>query len=105
MQVNTVQTKIDGDLFGKLRNCEYLCNQKSIGYGCDAEGSEGGPANWEIDEQQEKFIEQWAKAANLWEDDSEHILTAEFGPKYLKLPNNLPQSSNFTIFLCTFASC
>jgi hypothetical protein len=34
MQVNTVQTKIDGDLFGKLRNCEYLCNQKSIGYGC-----------------------------------------------------------------------
>jgi hypothetical protein len=26
------------------------------------------------------FIEQWAKAANLWEDDSEHILTAEFGP-------------------------
>ena len=24
----------------------------------DAEGSEGGPANWEIDEQQEKFIEQ-----------------------------------------------
>jgi hypothetical protein len=77
----------------------------SLRASCDAEGSEGGPANWEIDEQQEKFIEQWAKAANLWEDDSEHILTAEFGPKYLKLPNNLPQSSNFTIFLCTFASC
>ena len=47
----------------------------------NAEGREGSPANWEIDEQQEKFIEQWAKAANLWEDDSEHILTAEFGPK------------------------
>ena len=46
----------------------------------NAEGREGSPANWEIDEQQEKFIEQWAKAANLWEDDSEHILTAEFGP-------------------------
>ena len=46
----------------------------------NAEGSQGSPANWEIDEQQEKFIEQWAKAANLWEDDSENILTAEFGP-------------------------
>ena len=48
---------------------------------CARSTEQGGPANWEIDEQQEKFIEQWAKAANLWEDDSEHILTAEFGPK------------------------
>ena len=48
---------------------------------CARSAEQGSPANWEIDEQQEKFIEQWAKAANLWEDDSEHILTAEFGPK------------------------
>ena len=53
----------------------------SITASCNAEGRQGSPANWEIDELQEKFIEQWAKAANLWEDDSEHILTAEFGPK------------------------
>ena len=46
----------------------------------NVEGREGGPANWEIDELQEKLIEQWARAANLWEDDSEQILTAEFGP-------------------------
>ena len=52
----------------------------SLRASCNAEGRQGSPANWEIDEQQEKFIEQWAKAANLWEDDSEHILTAEFGP-------------------------
>jgi hypothetical protein len=52
----------------------------SLRASCNAEGRTGGPANWEIDEQQEKLIEQWAKAANLWEDDSEHILTAEFGP-------------------------
>ena len=52
----------------------------SITASCDAEGRKGGPANWEIDEQQEKFIEQWARVANLWEDDSEQILTAEFGP-------------------------
>ena len=42
----------------------------------NVEGSEGGPANWEIDECQEKLIEQWARAANLWEDDSEQILIA-----------------------------
>ena len=52
----------------------------SLRTSCDAESREGSPANWKIDEQQEKFIERWAKAANLWEDDSEHILTAEFGP-------------------------
>ena len=52
----------------------------SITASYDAEGRQGGPVNWEIDEQQEKFIEQWARAANLWEDDSEQILIAEFGP-------------------------
>ena len=52
----------------------------SITTGCHVEGSQGSPANWEIDELQEKLIEQWARAANLWEDDSEQILTAEFGP-------------------------
>ena len=47
----------------------------------NAEGGQGSrPANWEIDERQEQLIEKWAKAANLWEDDSEQILTAEFGP-------------------------
>ena len=53
----------------------------SITASCNAEGCEGGPANWQRDECQEKLIEQWARAANLWEDDSEQILTTEFGPK------------------------
>ena len=47
----------------------------------NASGSQGSPANWEIDAHQEQLIEQWAKAANLWEDDSEQILISEFGPK------------------------
>ena len=42
----------------------------SITASCNAEGCEGSPANWQIDECQEKLIEQWARAANLWEDDS-----------------------------------
>ena len=39
-----------------------------------AAGGEGSrPSSWEIDELQEQLIEQWARAANLWEDDSENI--------------------------------
>ncbi len=50
--------------------------------GGDAAGSqESSPANWEIDERQEKLIEQWAKAARLWVEDSEQILTRRYGPK------------------------
>ena len=52
----------------------------SLAASCNAEGREGGPANWEIDELQEKLIEQWARAANLWEDNSEQILSQKFGP-------------------------
>jgi hypothetical protein len=48
----------------------------------NAESGQGcSPANWEIDEKQEQLIEQWAKAANLWVEDSERILTDSFGPK------------------------
>ncbi|MBR1594091.1 MAG: hypothetical protein IJ659_04880 [Alloprevotella sp.] len=46
----------------------------------DATGSQGGPANWQIDERQEQLIEQWAKAAGLWVENSEEILNATFGP-------------------------
>jgi len=55
--------------------------RRSLETGCNATGSERCcPANWEIDELQEQLIENWARAANLWEDDSEQILTSEFGP-------------------------
>lgn len=52
----------------------------SLTTGRNAEGSKGSPANWEIDERQEQLIERWAKAANLWEDNSERFLIEEFGP-------------------------
>ena len=52
----------------------------SLTASCNAEGCEGSPANWEIDELQERLIEEWARAAKLWEDDSEQILIGEFGP-------------------------
>lgn len=45
----------------------------------DAECGKTGPTNWEIDELQEQLIEQWAKAARLWVDNSEEILSEALG--------------------------
>ena len=53
----------------------------SLEAGCNASGSEGGPNNWEIDSAQERLIEEWAKAAKLWVDNSEQILIQTYGPK------------------------
>lgn len=39
------------------------------------------PSNWKIDETQEKYVEQWAKAAGYWYEDSESQIIASFGPK------------------------
>ena len=46
----------------------------------DVECGQNGPSNWEIDEFQEKLIEQWAKAAHLWVENSEEILSDALGP-------------------------
>ena len=58
-------------------SCYATASLTASGY---AAGRQRSPASWEIDERQEQLIEQWAKAANLWEENSEQILTAEFGP-------------------------
>ena len=53
---------------------------RSIAASCHAEGREGGPANWEIDEYQEKLLEQWAKVARLWVESSDTVIKEGFGP-------------------------
>ena len=53
---------------------------RSITTGSNVEGREGGPVNWEIDEYQEKLLEQWAKAARLWVESSNMIIKEGFGP-------------------------
>lgn len=53
----------------------------SLEAGGHAEGVQGTvPSNWAIDEAQEKSIETWAKAARLWVEDSDAILSHHFGP-------------------------
>ena len=54
--------------------------RRSITASSNAEGREGGPANWEIDEKQEQLIVQWAKAKGLWFGNSDSILQKNFGP-------------------------
>lgn len=48
----------------------------------NARKSQGSsPTNWQIDQLQEQLIEKWAKNARLWIDNSEQILSNQFGPK------------------------
>ena len=55
--------------------------RRSLEASCHAAGSQGSsPSNWEIDELQERLIEQWAKAAHLWVENSEQILLRTCGP-------------------------
>ena len=53
---------------------------RSLAASCYAEGREGGPANWEIDECQERLIGEWAKAARLWMESSDKVIKEGFGP-------------------------
>lgn len=55
--------------------------RRSLETGCHASGSEGSLAsNWEIDQRQEELIEGWARAARLWVENSDKIITRNFGP-------------------------
>ena len=69
---------------GREGQCKSRAEISSLDFcrdaACARSTEQGSPANWEIDERQEQLIEQWAKAANLWEDNSEQFLIEEFGP-------------------------
>lgn len=40
----------------------------------------GSPTNWQIDEEQERLLEAWAKAKGLWFENSDSIIRKNFGP-------------------------
>ena len=49
--------------------------RRSLAAGGNAESSQGcSPANWQIDEEQERLIEAWAKAVGLWFEHSDSII-------------------------------
>ena len=55
--------------------------RRSLASSGHAESSEGsGPANWQIDEEQERLLEKWSKAVGLWFEHSGSIIEKNFGP-------------------------
>lgn len=55
--------------------------RRSLTTSGNAESSEGSsPVNWQIDEEQERLIEEWARAKGLWFEHSESIIEKNFGP-------------------------
>ena len=68
-----------GEAFiGAYLVCNYA--QSSLTAGEDAGAGKTGPANWQIDELQEKLVEQWATARGLWFTNAIYDIEAEYGP-------------------------
>ena len=44
-------------------------------------GPGSSPTNWQINEAQERLIEEWAKAVGLWFENSDSIIRKNFDPK------------------------
>ena len=63
-------------LIGALLVCDFA--RKSLAAGTDVGGSQATP-NWQIDEAQERFLEQWAAAKGVWVPEAETWLTATYG--------------------------
>ena len=55
--------------------------RRSLTAGSNAESCQGSsPANWQIDEEQERLLEAWARAKGLWFENSDSIIQKNFGP-------------------------
>jgi hypothetical protein len=64
-------------LIGAYIVCNYA--QASLAAGADAGASQAGPANWEIDEEQENLVQQWAEAKQVWYPNAEADIESEYG--------------------------
>ena len=70
--------KAGSALIGATAIADYAA--RSLRTSGHVEGCQRKPSNWEIDELQERLIEEWARAAQLWVENSGKILTEIFGP-------------------------
>jgi hypothetical protein len=66
-------------LIGALIVCDNA--RKSLGASCNASGCQGTPANWQIDEEQERQLQKWAETKDVWVPDAEKWLVANYGEK------------------------
>ena len=66
-------------LIGALIVCNIT--RESLSASSNAASSQGAsPSNWQIDEAQEKAVQQWAEAKDVWVTDAEEILSQTYGP-------------------------
>jgi len=66
-------------LIGAYTIASYV--RASLETSCDVATSKGGPANWEIDAQQEELVQQWAIAKQCWFPNFETISKELLGNK------------------------
>ena len=66
-------------LVGAILVCDFT--RKSITSGGNAGNGETAPANWEIDEAQEKAIQEWTEQNGVWIAEAENWLKDNFGPE------------------------
>lgn len=69
-------------LIGAYIVCNYA--RTSLEASSDAGTSKASPPNWEIDELQEKLVQDWAEAKNLWSDTAEQDIESEYGSMIAK---------------------
>ena len=69
-------------LIGAYAVCDYA--RRRLEASADASASAGKPANWEIDAAQEKLVQQWAEAKQLWFPRSDQHLNLSYGPRIAK---------------------
>ena len=65
-------------LIGAYLVCYYA--HASLATGADAGTGQAGPASWEIDEAQERLVQQWAEAKQIWFANAEADIESEYGP-------------------------
>ena len=65
-------------LIGAYLVCHYA--QASLAASADAGTSQAVPASWEIDEAQERLVQQWAEAKQVWFANAEADIESEYGP-------------------------
>ena len=66
-------------LIGALLVCDIA--RESIEASENAGNGETAPANWEIDEAQEKAIQEWTEQNGVWIAEAENWLKDNFGPE------------------------
>ena len=65
-------------LIGSLAVCDFA--RESLSASSDASGSKTPPANWQIDEAQERQLQRWAEAKGVWIPEAEEWLQSKYGP-------------------------